>query len=204
MPSIQSSSIRVFLLLAVVVGPALCLAGSAGASQGDDKQPIVILDTSMGPITIELDPEKAPKTVENFLAYVDDKFFDNLVFHRVIPHFMIQGGGLDVQLREKNEGKHPSVKNESGNGLSNARGTIAMARTNDPNSATCQFFINLVDNQRLDGASAGTGYTVFGKVVDGMDVVDQIANVKTTTRGIYENVPVNPVVIKSARRKGKS
>jgi cyclophilin family peptidyl-prolyl cis-trans isomerase len=191
------------VLLRIAVGLALAAPSSAYAlsSQADDKHPIVIIDTSMGPITIELDAEKAPLTVTNFLSYVDDKFFDNLIFHRVIPRFMIQGGGLDSQMREKNDGKRAAVKNESGNGLSNVRGTIAMARTNDPDSATCQFFINHADNKALD--TAGGGYTVFGKVTDGMDVVDEIAKVETTTRGVHENVPVKAVVIKSARRKGK-
>jgi cyclophilin family peptidyl-prolyl cis-trans isomerase len=201
MPLGQSSN-RALLVSLSLFALAVPLAAAAFSSQADDKHPAVILDTSMGPITVELDLERAPKTVANFLAYVDDKFFDNLIFHRVIPRFMIQGGGLDAQMREKSEGKRPSVKNESTNGLSNVRGTIAMARTNDPDSATCQFFINLVDNPGLD--RAGGGYTVFGKVIEGMDVVDQIAKVETTTRGIHENVPVKTVVIKSARRKGKA
>jgi cyclophilin family peptidyl-prolyl cis-trans isomerase len=175
---------------------------SAATTQTEDKHPVVVLDTSFGPITLELDREKAPITVENFLRYVDSGFYDNLIFHRVIPRFMIQGGGMDGELKEKEDGKRGGIKNESGNGLSNVRGSIAMARTNDPNSATCQFFINLVDNNRLD--TAGGGYTVFGKVSDGLDVVDKIAKVDTGTRGIHQDVPIKPIVIKSARRKPKS
>ncbi|WP_406701285.1 peptidylprolyl isomerase [Singulisphaera sp. Ch08] len=174
------------------------------ATAADDK-PVVILDTTLGPITIELDRAKAPITVDNFLKYVDDGFYDNLIFHRVMPDFMIQGGGFDDQLNEKQT--RASIKNESGNGLSNTRGTIAMARLNAPNSATAQFFINLFDaNSRLD--SYGGGYTVFGKVTAGMDVVDAIAKVQTTTKstakGNLEDVPVKPIYIKSAKRKAKS
>ena len=159
-----------------------------------------MLDTSAGAITLELYPDKAPITVENFLKYVDEGFYDNLIFHRVIPGFMIQGGGMTDKMDEKAE-KHPPIKNESGKGLSNERGTIAMARTNNPDSATCQFFINHENNPNLD--NYGGGYAVFGKVIDGMDVVDSIAKVATTTRGGHENVPVKPIYIKSAKRKGK-
>jgi peptidyl-prolyl cis-trans isomerase A (cyclophilin A) len=158
--------------------------------------PVVVLDTTAGPITVQLD-RTAPVTVDNFLKYVDSKFFDGLIFHRVIPDFMIQGGGMDEQLQEKPTG--PSIVNESGKGLSNRRGTIAMARTNDPNSATAQFFINLVDNPNLD--NYGGGYTVFGKVIAGMDVVDKIARVPTGRKGPHADVPLKPIVIKSARRK---
>jgi cyclophilin family peptidyl-prolyl cis-trans isomerase len=202
MPSGRITKLGTLLFIALGLVFSAAVAASPFSAQDDDKHPVVVLDTSLGQIAVELDREKAPKTVENFLAYTDDKFFDNLIFHRVIPRFMIQGGGLDAQLTEKNEGKRPSVRNESGNGLSNLRGTIAMARTADPDSATCQFFINLVDNNRLD--TAGGGYTVFGKVTEGMDVVDQIARVETTSRGTYNDVPVKPVVIKTARRKGRS
>lgn len=193
-------------ILAMGVGLGLAFGPGAGpsAAQGDDKHPVVVIDTSMGEITVELDAEKAPITVANFLKYVDGKFFDGLTFHRVKPGFMIQGGGFDEQLREK-EGKLAPIRNESGNGLTNVRGAIAMARTRDPNSATSQFFINLIDNGFLD---QGAGYAVFGKVTGGMDVVDRIANVRTTIKrapdgGAMEDVPVEPVVIKSVRRKGK-
>jgi peptidyl-prolyl cis-trans isomerase A (cyclophilin A) len=187
------------LLSVVALGLGACLSLGAVAGQGSAQKPVVVLDTSLGAITLELYPDKAPITVENFLKYVDEGFYDNLIFHRVMPGFMVQGGGMTDQMVEKSEGKHRPIKNESSNGLSNDRGTIAMARTADPNSATCQFFINHADNPRLD--TAGGGYTVFGKVIDGLDVVDKIAKVSTTTRSPYENVPLKPVYIKSAKRK---
>ena len=196
------------MILALAFGLGLSLGPGAGPAdaQADDKHPVVVMDTSMGEIAIELDAEKAPITTENFLKYVDDKFFDGLTFHRVIPGFMIQGGGFDEQLQQKEQGLRAPIRNESGNGLTNTRGTIAMARTNDPNSATSQFFINHRDNPPLD---QGAGYAVFGKVTGGMDVVDKIANTRTTTkrdaRGFQmADVPVETVVIKSVRRKGKS
>jgi cyclophilin family peptidyl-prolyl cis-trans isomerase len=173
------------------------------AAAADAAGPAVVLDTTAGPIIIELDAARAPISTENFLKYVDAGFYDGLIFHRVIPGFMIQGGGFDEQLREKSEGMRPPIRNESGRGLSNQRGTIAMARTNDPNSATSQFFINLVDNANLD--DYGGGYAVFGKVVAGLDAVDAIARVptgrKNSSMGPLENVPLKPVVIKTARRK---
>jgi peptidyl-prolyl cis-trans isomerase A (cyclophilin A) len=190
------------LILVLTLGAGLALDAGPVATQADDKHPVVVLDTTAGEITIELDREKAPITVDNFLKYVDDKFYDGLIFHRVIPTFMIQGGGFDSQLQEKQVGKRAPIRNESGNGLSNTRGTIAMARTNDPNSATCQFFINRVDNPNLD--TYGGGYAVFGKVIAGLDVVDKIATGRTTVRSGMRDVPVDPVVIKSARRKAKS
>jgi len=187
------------LLSVVVLGLGACLSLSAVAGQDSTQKPVVVLDTSLGAITLELYPDKAPITVENFLKYVDEGFYDNLIFHRVMPGFMVQGGGMIDQMVEKSEGKHQPIKNESSNGLSNDRGTVAMARTANPNSATCQFFINHVDNPNLN--TYGGGYTVFGKVIDGIDVVDKIAKVSTTTRGSYENVPLKPVYIKSAKRK---
>jgi peptidyl-prolyl cis-trans isomerase A (cyclophilin A) len=191
-------------LVKIVAGLAVCacLLVPAAPAQSDDKHPVVILDTSLGPITIELDQEKAPITATNFLNYVDAGFFDNLIFHRVIPRFMIQGGGFDVSMREKSEGQKGRIKNESGNGLSNVPGTIAMARTADPNSAQNQFFINVGNNKNLD--AAGGGYAVFGKVIDGMDVVNKIVSVKTTSRGQHDDVPVEPILIKTARRKAKN
>ena len=160
----------------------------------------VLIETSQGTIKAELDGDKAPITVANFLAYVDDKFYDDTVFHRVIPDFMIQGGGFETGLRQKTT--KAAIKNESSNGLSNQRGTLAMARTNVPDSATAQFFINLKDNTFLDRAKAqdGVGYCVFGKVTEGMDVVDKIKAVPTGRRGMHENVPAQDVVIKSVRR----
>ena len=187
------------LLSIVVLGLGACLSLSAVAGQDSTQKPVVVLDTSLGAITLELYPDKAPITVENFLKYVDEGFYDNLIFHRVMSGFMVQGGGMTDQMVEKSVGKHRPIKHESSNGLSNDRGTVAMARTADPNSATCQFFINHVDNPNLN--TYGGGYTVFGKVIDGIDVVDKIAKVSTTTRGPHENVPVKPVYIKSAKRK---
>ena len=187
------------LLSVVVLGLGACLSLSAVAGQDSTQKPVVVLDTSLGAITLELYPDKAPITVENFLKYVDEGFYDNLIFHRVMPGFMVQGGGMTDQMVEKSEGKHQPIKNESSNGLSNDRGTVAMARTANPNSATCQFFINHADNPNLN--THGGGYTVFGKVIDGIDVVDKIAKVPTTTRGPHENVPLKPVYIKSAKRK---
>jgi cyclophilin family peptidyl-prolyl cis-trans isomerase len=175
-------------------------AGEAGAAA--DEKPIVVLDTSAGPITIELDAEKAPVSVDNFLKYVDAGFYDGLVFHRVIDGFMIQGGGMDESMREKTQGARAPIKNEASNGLSNKRGTLAMARTSDPNSATSQFFINLVDNARgLDPRPGSAGYAVFGKVSAGMETVDAIAKVQTGQRGPHGDVPLKPVYIKSAKRK---
>jgi peptidyl-prolyl cis-trans isomerase A (cyclophilin A) len=184
---------------------ALSLADAAAAAADTDDRPVVVLDTTAGPITLELDRVRAPITVDNFLKYVDSGFFDGLIFHRVIPGFMIQGGGMTDQMQEKTEGARPPIQNEARNGLSNARGTICMARTSDPNSATSQFFINLVDNaQSLDPNPRSAGYAVFGKVVAGMDAVDAIAKVPTGRRGPHDDVPLKPVYIKSARRKPKS
>ena len=158
----------------------------------------VELQTSMGDIVIELNEQAAPVTVKNFLRYVEDGFYDGTIFHRVIHKFMIQGGGLTPEMEKKET--RDAIVNEASNGLKNKRGTIAMAWGGDPNSATCQFFINHVANPGLDYVpNANPGYAVFGKVVKGMDVVDAIAWVETTTRAGKENVPVEPVVIKSAR-----
>jgi cyclophilin family peptidyl-prolyl cis-trans isomerase len=172
----------------------LALGLSAGATRAAN--PVVLISTSMGDIKVELDPEKAPITVKNFLDYVDDKHYDGTIFHRVIGNFMIQGGGMEANGRER-PSKAP-IKNEAANGLSNKRGTIAMARTSVPDSATAQFFINVKDNDFLDKAKAqdGHGYCVFGKVIDGIDVVDKIKAVKTKVG----DVPVQPVVIKSIRK----
>jgi peptidyl-prolyl cis-trans isomerase A (cyclophilin A) len=158
----------------------------------------VNLQTSMGTIVIELDKSKAPKTVDNFVQYVQAGQYDGTIFHRVIDGFMIQGGGMLPAMSEKPT--RAPIPLESDNGLSNQRGTLAMARTSDPNSATAQFFINLKDNGFLDKAKSpdGNGYAVFGKVVSGMDVVDKIRAVKTTTKGPHANVPVDPVVITKA------
>ncbi|MCU0576140.1 MAG: peptidylprolyl isomerase [Desulfobacterota bacterium] len=180
---------------------------STGVYAGEN--PKVILETSMGSITLELYPGKAPATVKNFLAYVDEKFYDTTVFHRVIRGFMIQGGGMTADMKEKPT--HAPIKNEADNGLKNDRGTISMARTPDPDSATAQFFINAKDNSFLNFRAKtmdGYGYCVFGKVTKGMDVVDAIEAVATGSKGFHQDVPVKPVVILKAYRlkekKGES
>lgn len=156
--------------------------------------------TSKGSFTVQLFDKQAPVSVENFLRYVDEGFFDGTIFHRVIAGFMIQGGGLTADMKDKPN--HEPIKNEATNGLKNKRGTLAMARTSDINSATSQFFINLVDNDFLDHAGpANYGYAVFGKVTSGMDVVDKIAKVPTTNRAGHQNVPAADVVITKASRK---
>jgi len=158
----------------------------------------VRLDTSLGPITLELADDQAPKTVANFLAYAREGFYNGTVFHRVIPGFMIQGGGFTVDLEQKAAPR--KVDNEGKNGLKNDRGTIAMARTADPNSASSQFFINHRDNASLNyPGSDGWGYTVFGKVTQGLDVVDRIAKVATGNRSMHQNVPLESVTIQSVR-----
>jgi peptidyl-prolyl cis-trans isomerase A (cyclophilin A) len=171
----------------------------AAAMPARAQNPKVTMTTSLGKIVIELDAAKAPKTTANFLRYVDEKHYDGTIFHRVIPNFMIQGGGFTKDMMQKTT--HEGIPNESKNGLSNARGTIAMARLPSPDSATAQFFINVNDNPGLDAGKAGEfGYAVFGKVVEGMDVVDKIKAVKTTTSKGHENVPVEAVVIESVTK----
>ena len=163
--------------------------------------PVVVMETSEGTIKIELWADKAPGTVSNFLLYVDSNFFDGTIFHRVISDFMIQGGGLTPDMKQKKTGD--PIKNEAAAELKNNRGTIAMARTSLVNSATSQFFINVVDNDFLnhrDKTPMGFGYTVFGQVVEGMDVVDRIRQVKTTSFGPHQDVPAIPVMINSVRR----
>ena len=163
--------------------------------------PVVILETSEGTIRIELWPDKAPKTVANFLQYVDDGFYDGTIFHRVMDGFMIQGGGLTADMKEKPT--RPPIKNEASADVPNTTGTIAMARTNAVDSATAQFFINVANNAFLghrDNTPEGYGYAVFGSVTEGMDVVDRIRSVPTGRRGYYDDVPVTPVIIKSIRR----
>ena len=180
----------------------LLAAVAPGDAQESAKgNPQVVLETSKGKIVLELYPDKAPVTVKNFLAYVDAKFYDGTIFHRVIPNFMIQGGGFTADMNQKPT--NDPIQNEADNGLKNQRGTIAMARTNVPDSATSQFFINSVSNDFLNFKSKsaqGWGYAVFGKVVEGLDVVDAISAVKTGTSGGFRDVPAEPVVIKSARR----
>ncbi len=161
----------------------------------------VVLDTNHGTIVVELNPEKAPITVANFLDYVDRGWYDGTIFHRVMDGFMIQGGGFMTDLQKKIT--RPPIRNEADNGLSNRRGTIAMARTSDPDSATAQFFINLVDNDGLDPEQSrdGVGYAVFGKVVEGMETVDSIAKVEVKPGPIGNHIPVEQVVIRSAKRQ---
>ena len=189
-------SLPAILLGVVAVMLSTVLIGDD--SQGETR--IVTLTTSLGAIELQLDGGSAPGTVSNFIAYVEGGHYDGILFHRVIPNFMIQGGGMRAGLVE-NPTRAP-IENEADNGLKNLRGTIAMARTQDPHSATAQFFINLKDNSFLDHTEkspAGWGYAVFGQVISGMDVVDQIASVETGSVGYHENVPIDDVIIEHAR-----
>ena len=182
---------HLLLLLTLVCATALA---------ADDGNPKVLLDTSEGPITLELKAKEAPISVKNFLDYVKAGFYDGTIFHRVIPNFMIQGGGFTPDMQQKDT--REAIKNEATNGLLNKRGTVAMARRAEPNSATAQFFINLVDNNFLDHqeeSMAGYGYAVFGTVTDGMAVVDKIGAATTTSDGPFADVPARPIVIKSAK-----
>ena len=191
-------------LKTVIVAAALLAAivGASAPAVEAQTNPTVIIDTSMGAITVELLQDKAPKSVENFLAYMKSGFYSSTIFHRVIRGFMVQGGGLTKSMEIKPT--RPPIPNEAKNGLKNLRGTVAMARKSDVDSATSQFFINTVDNARLDhieGDPQRFGYAVFGKVTAGMDVVDKIEAVATGNNGPYQNVPVEPVVIKSVKLK---
>ncbi|MDR0564493.1 MAG: peptidyl-prolyl cis-trans isomerase [Azoarcus sp.] len=173
---------------------ALSLCAAAAQAAG----PLVELKTSLGNIVLELNPEQAPKTVDNFLQYVQSGYYNGTIFHRVIDSFMIQGGGIDASFKEKRT--RAPIENEASNGLSNDTGTIAMARTSDPDSATAQFFINVKNNAFLNYQGADNrGYAVFGKVISGMDVVRKIEKLPTQTKGMYANVPVEPPIIESAR-----
>jgi cyclophilin family peptidyl-prolyl cis-trans isomerase len=194
---------------------ALAAVGFAAPACAAADNPVVVMETSMGTIKLELFADKAPVTVKNFLGYVDDKFYDGTIFHRVMGKenserdFMIQGGGF-ADYKEKPA--KPPIRNEAGNGVSNKRGTLAMARTNNPDSATAQFFINVADNDFLDRSPRSAGYAAFGKVIEGMDVVDKIKAVRTGSKEFtvaggqktdFDNVPVQDVVIKSVRRVEK-
>ena len=188
-------------LLCILALTLLFFVPADTAAEEEGNNPMVEMDTNLGTMTIELYPDKAPISVKNFLEYVNKKFYDGTIFHRVMPNFMIQGGGFTPDMMKKATGA--PIKNEANNGLSNLKGTIAMARTSEINSATCQFFINVKDNTGLDyrgESSQEYGYAVFGKVTEGMDTVEKIRNVNTTTKGAYQNVPVKPVIIKSVRR----
>ena len=184
----------VFFILSLII--VCCMYQGAWA---ETLSPRVRLETNHGVIVLELDAQAAPKTVENFLSYVREGFYDGTIFHRVIDEFMIQGGGLTADMKKK--ATKPALENEADNKLKNLRGTLAMARTSKPHSATSQFFVNTVDNAYLDHQAKtdrGWGYCVFGKVVEGMDVVDSIENVSTTTKSGRRDVPVEPVIIQRA------
>jgi cyclophilin family peptidyl-prolyl cis-trans isomerase len=182
-----------------IVAAALVFLAFGCRSEKDNLKgrTMVKLETTKGDIVIDVNETAAPVTAANFLQYAQDGFYDGTIFHRVIPNFMIQGGGFTPDMKQKQT--RPPIVNEARNGLKNKRGTIAMARTNDPNSATAQFFINHVDNANLDYTPRNPGYAVFGQVVEGMDVVDAIANVKTGMKGMFQDVPVETVIIKSAK-----
>lgn len=200
---------KTLLPIAVVLAAILSLAlypyikGDKPMNESSAANPTVLIETTMGNITIELDMENAPNTSANFLAYVDDGYFVDTTFHRVIPNFMIQGGGLTADMQDKPSKRAP-IENEANNGLQNDRGTLAMARTSDPHSATSQFFINHSDNDFLNFTSEslqGWGYAVFGKVVEGMDVVDAIAQVPTGNKGGHQNVPIETITITGVSRQ---
>ena len=195
-----------------VIAAIVFAASFAWAQPAKAADPVVVFKTSMGTIEIQLDPKNAPITTANFLAYVDKKFYDGVIFHRIIPGFVVQGGGFTTDMQQKPT--NPPIKNEATNGLHNLRGTISMARTNDPDSATSQFFLNLVDNTATGKGPSGNptvnldpngvspeGYAVFGKITKGLDVIDKMSLTETTTAGPFENVPVKPIIIITARRQ---
>jgi len=201
MPRFPVKNTLIASVLATLAGTVM-LSVPADEAAAAGPNPQVLMKTSLGEIVIELYPEKAPKSVENFLKYVDDDFYDGLIFHRVIGNFMIQGGGFDKDMKQKTT--RGPIPLESRNGLKNDAGTLAMARTSVPDSATSQFFINTVNNASLNHPNPdGNGYAVFGKVVKGMDTVEKIAKVKTGRNGPHGDVPVEPVLIESVSRVGK-
>lgn len=186
------------LLSACSQGDAPATASNASTAPAASANAVnVIMETSLGTIRLALDTEQAPLTTANFITYVEDEFYDGLIFHRIIDGFMVQGGGFNSDMEQK--AVRAPIVNESSNGLSNARGTIAMARTQAPDSATAQFYINLVNNPNLDYRNGRAGYAVFGRVVEGMDVVDRMAKVPTGNRGRFQDVPVEPVLIHAVR-----
>lgn len=206
-PRVLASSARnlglaICTVLAILAPGSAAWAATSSSTQGTsvmDTHPRVDLHTNMGDIVIELNPEKAPKTVANFLTYVKEGFYDGTIFHRVINNFMIQGGGFEVGMKQKQT--HAPIENEADNGLKNDKYTVAMARTSDPHSATAQFFINVANNEFLNFTAPtpnGWGYAVFGKVVEGTDVVDKIKQVKTGNKGFHQDVPVEDVIIEKA------
>lgn len=182
------------MLKALLTACTLLIASSTWAAEN----PHVVFTTNQGEIELELDTQKAPISVENFLAYVDSGFYKNTIFHRVIPGFMIQGGGFTQDMEQKDT--QAPIRNEADNGLKNLHGTVSMARTANVNSATSQFFINVADNAFLDHGQRDFGYAVFGKVTRGMDVVDKIASVPTANKGMFQNVPREPILILAAKR----
>lgn len=199
----MNRSLKLFVALALAMSLPASASSAPPAPAGADAptlHPRIRLETSLGAITLELDAEKAPVTVLNFIAYAKSGFYDGLIFHRVIPGFMIQGGGMKADMKNNREGMKEPILNEWRNGLFNKRGTIAMARLpQKPDSATCEFFINLRDNDMLDQPNDGAGYAVFGKVIEGMETVDKIKDVATRGYKGYEDVPIEPVVIQTVQ-----
>jgi peptidyl-prolyl cis-trans isomerase A (cyclophilin A) len=192
----MKKNLFLYLLVGLLFGIFIC-ARPVNA-QNTTNNPKVTMETSMGKLVIELFPKEAPETTKNFLGYVQDRYYDGTIFHRVIAGFMIQGGGFTESMGKKDT--RGPIKNEAANGLKNDRGTIAMARTSDPDSATAQFFINLVNNEGLNRPKPdGYGYAVFGKVIEGMEVVDRIAKVQTGVKGPFRDVPETTVTIKSVK-----
>lgn len=183
----------IFFSLALLIVLPGCSEEGGGGTGG----PVVLMSTSKGDIKIELFEKEAPETVKNFLAYVNDGFYDGTIFHRVMPGFMIQGGGFTEAMQEKPT--KPPVKNEAANGLTNDTGTLAMARTDAVHSATSQFFINVKDNDALNHTTQAYGYCVFGRIIEGMDVARKIEQVKTRRRGLHANVPHQPIIIQSMK-----
>ncbi len=193
--SLLSFSVVLTAILSLVLFTSV--KGEKSMNDETSNNPVVIIETTMGNITVELDAENAPNSTANFLAYVEDGYFTDTTFHRVIPNFMVQGGGITADMSDKPSKRAP-IQNEANNGLKNDRGTLAMARTNDPHSATSQFFINHKDNSFLNHqseTSQGWGYAVFGKVTDGMDIVDDMAAVKTGNKGGHGDVPLETITI---------
>ena len=195
----KKSLLSFSVVLAAILSLVLFTSVKGEKSMNDETStnPVVIIETTMGNITVELDAENAPNSTANFLAYVEDGYFTDTTFHRVIPNFMVQGGGITADMSDKPSKRAP-IQNEANNGLKNDRGTLAMARTSDPHSATSQFFINHKDNAFLDHqseTSQGWGYAVFGKVTDGMDIVDDMAAVKTGNKGGHGDVPLETITI---------
>ncbi|SEO69884.1 peptidylprolyl isomerase [Aquisalimonas asiatica] len=199
MQTVRTCVRRAMVMAAALIMGMATAAAVADESEREGEQDMVIFKTNYGDITLELYPEDAPVTVENFLQYVDDGFYDGTIFHRVIPGFVIQGGGLDEDM-QRLETRAP-IENEADNGLKNERGMLSMARTQDVNSATSQFFINLADNAFLDHGVRDFGYAVFARVVDGMDVVDRIAEVPTGRQAGQADVPSETIKVEEARRK---